>query len=91
MQQAFPSYIFTVLDELLSGTLQNVSTRVLHPKIHHKRSTMCAADLLILHNNVWPHAVGTVSEILEKYGCKCFPTHHTVLTWVHQTLTCCQN
>jgi hypothetical protein len=24
-------------------------------------------------------------------GGKCFPTHHTVLTWAHQTLTCSQN
>jgi hypothetical protein len=73
MQQAFPSYIFTGLVELLSGTLQNVSTRVLHPKIQHKRSAMFAADLLILHNNVWPHASGTVSEILEKYGWQVLP------------------
>jgi hypothetical protein len=40
---------------------------VLHPKIRQKRSTTVTASVLISHNNVWPHASGAVSEILEKY------------------------
>jgi len=41
---------------------------VLHPKIRQERSAMFAAGVLILHDNAQPHASGTVSEILEKYG-----------------------
>jgi histone-lysine N-methyltransferase SETMAR len=29
---------------------------------------MFAAGVLILHDNMWPHASGAVLEILEKYG-----------------------
>jgi histone-lysine N-methyltransferase SETMAR len=41
---------------------------VLRPKIRQKLSAMFAAGVLILHDNARPHASGTVSEILEKYG-----------------------
>jgi transposase len=34
---------------------------------------MLAAGVLILHDNVRPHASGAVSEILEKYGWQLFP------------------
>jgi transposase len=34
---------------------------------------MFAAGVLILHDNVRPHASGAVLEILEKYGWQLFP------------------
>jgi histone-lysine N-methyltransferase SETMAR len=34
---------------------------------------MFTAGVLILHNNVWPHASGAVLEILEKYGWQVLP------------------
>jgi len=37
-------------------------------KIRQKRSATFAAGVLILHDNVRPHASGAVLEILEKYG-----------------------
>jgi transposase len=46
---------------------------VLHPKIRQKRSAMFTVVVLILHNNMRPHASGAVSEILEKYGWQVLP------------------
>jgi transposase len=42
-------------------------------KIHQERSAMFAAGVLILHDKTRPHASGTVSEILEKYGWQVLP------------------
>ena len=46
---------------------------VLRPKIRHKRSTMFAAGVIILHDNARPHASGAVSEALDKYGWQVLP------------------
>ena len=43
---------------------------VLRPKIRQKRSAMFATSVLILHDNVQPHASGAV---LEKYGWQVLP------------------
>jgi histone-lysine N-methyltransferase SETMAR len=46
---------------------------VLRPKIRQKRSATFAAGVLILHDSARPHALGAVSEILEKCGWQVLP------------------
>ena len=41
---------------------------ILRPKIRHERSAMFAPSVLIFHDNARPHAPGSISKILEKYG-----------------------
>jgi len=53
--------------------VHQISARCFAYKDSPKMSAMFTASVLILHDNTRPHASGTVSEILKKYGWQVLP------------------
>jgi len=64
-----------------STVLQQIAAKHHTSKNSQHGASVLLVDVLIVHNNLWPHVAAVISDLLHRYGRKVLLYSHAVLLW----------